>query len=182
MNKNINGSNNPNWKGGRTNDGFGYILIYNPDHPFCNNLKYVREHRLIMEQYLSEKYNMDIFILPYFEVHHINGIKDDNRIENLMLLTKGEHSSITNLGKHKDMSDRRCFRCKSNKTAILKPNKKCRTKTPLPHWYHLPWDQINWYCNKCYNKEMKKRKQLESPSKKISDFKCTSTSFSNFPS
>jgi len=77
-----------NWKGGVIIDQFGYKQIFKPDHPFCNNGGYVREHRLVMEKHLGRYLTKDE--IP----HHINEIKDDNRIENLELMTRPEH------GKH----------------------------------------------------------------------------------
>jgi uncharacterized protein (DUF1330 family) len=83
------GSNNPNWKGGRLQKTNGYIIIQQPTHPFCDIDGYVLEHRLIMERHLGRT------LLPTEVVHHINGIPDDNRIENLMLFSnQKEHAKI----------------------------------------------------------------------------------------
>jgi len=80
------GERNPNWKGGRKRTGDGYILVWSPNHPHHNCLGYVLEHRLVMEAFLGRQ------LLPTEVVHHINEIRDDNRIENLMRFdSKGEH-------------------------------------------------------------------------------------------
>lgn len=75
----------PCWKGGRSTNGNGYIQIFMPTHPSCSSDGYVLEHRLVMEKQLGR----------YLErrelVHHINGIRDDNRIENLKIVSRNNH-------------------------------------------------------------------------------------------
>ena len=77
------------WKQGKTKCN-GYWLVYKPEHPNANSQGsgYVRQNRLVMEEFLG-RYLYDDEV-----VHHINGIKDDDRIENLKLLSKEEHSSL----------------------------------------------------------------------------------------
>jgi hypothetical protein len=72
------------WTGGRRKTGPGYIAIYRPGHPSIKvgGRRYVLEHRLVMEAHLGR------YLEPHEHVHHINGIRDDNRIENLELWTK----------------------------------------------------------------------------------------------
>lgn len=85
-------NNNFNWKGGRTKHSEGYILIKARNHPFANNSFYVFEHRLIMEKHLGR------YLKPQEIIHHINGIKDDNRIENLKLFSNHkEHFSYIHI-------------------------------------------------------------------------------------
>ena len=82
----LSGKNHPNWKGGRVKEADGCFRVYCPTHPFASKRKYVLEHRLVMEKHLGRT------LLPTEIVHHINGIKDDNRIENLQLFSSsGEH-------------------------------------------------------------------------------------------
>lgn len=68
-----------NWKGGHYKNSNGYVYVLKPNHPFAKKNGYVAEHRLIFEKHLGR------YINPSEYIHHINGIKDDNRLENLKL-------------------------------------------------------------------------------------------------
>lgn len=63
----------------------GYIFVKAPNHPNVNGQGYVQEHRLVMEEMLGR------YLGPNEIVHHINGIKDDNRQENLKMVTQRNH-------------------------------------------------------------------------------------------
>jgi len=78
------GKDNPAWKGGRIRAS-GYIKIHQPGHPRSNQGNYVLEHILVWEKVHRRS-------LPIgWVIHHLNGIKDDNRPVNLLGLPKGEH-------------------------------------------------------------------------------------------
>jgi hypothetical protein len=68
------------WRGGKVMRR-GYVLLLAPDHPSVQGTKrrYVLEHRLVMEQVLGR------YLEPHEQVHHKNGVTDDNRPENLEL-------------------------------------------------------------------------------------------------
>lgn len=80
------GPNHPRWKGGRWKHKSGYIYVYMPDHPDANADSYVLEHHWVAEQTIGRR------ISPGEHVHHQNHQRDDNRPENLMVMTKAEHS------------------------------------------------------------------------------------------
>jgi hypothetical protein len=76
------------WKGGRILASGGYIAVKlprsDPLATMCDRAGYVREHRLVMARSLGRPLRRDETI------HHINGIRDDNRRENLQL-RQGQH-------------------------------------------------------------------------------------------
>lgn len=60
-------------------DGYIYLLL--PDHPNANSDNYYAEHRYIMEKHIGRVLRKDEV------VHHKNRVRNDNRIENLELLS-----------------------------------------------------------------------------------------------
>lgn len=62
-----------------------YVAIHLPDHPRAR-WGYVAEHILVWEQWHHKR-------LPKgWDVHHLNGIKNDNRPQNLLALPHAEHA------------------------------------------------------------------------------------------
>lgn len=127
----------PMWKGGVTRHSSGYILIKAEDNPRADKDGYVYAQVLIMEDFLGR------FLKKKEIVHHINGIKDDNRIENLYLCKDGrEHVRI-----HKGWKMvngkwwKKCNGCDN----FLQVNKVNFNKTPNGIWISR--------CKKCANKK-----------------------------
>lgn len=65
-------------------DQHGYALVHDRNHARANKSGFVREHIKVMTEHLQRD------LLPTENVHHINGVRDDNRIENLELWNKGQ--------------------------------------------------------------------------------------------
>ena len=74
-------------------DKGGYVLVglKSDDffYPMVNSAGLVREHRLVMAEHLG--INLHLWEI----VHHKNGVRDDNRIENLQLVSDDKHNQIT---------------------------------------------------------------------------------------
>ncbi len=63
-------------------------MLWAPDHPRAGKGQYVFEHIIVMERILRR------YLLPAESVHHRNGVRDDNRPENLELWTRPRPTGI----------------------------------------------------------------------------------------
>lgn len=88
--QNLRRAQNWNLRGGKKINTAGYVMVYQPGHPRTNkNTNAVLEHILVWEKYHKKP-------LPKgYHIHHLNGIKTDNRPSNLVALPPTRHH-----GKH----------------------------------------------------------------------------------
>lgn len=78
-NSSLKGKNSRSWKGGIYIDR--YIHIYEPSHPFAHHNGYVYQHRIIIEKIIGR------FLNPIEVIHHIDEIKTNNSLNNLIAFT-----------------------------------------------------------------------------------------------
>ena len=120
------------WKGGRIYEKRGYVKLFLPEHPQCDSKGYVYEHRYVMEKHLGRP------LIKEEDIHHINGVKDDNRIENLELHTRSSHLlEHRRINQENVIKKRVCSICSENKTYYEKKTNQYRwvfdkiTKLPV---------------------------------------------------
>lgn len=73
-----------------------------PEHPFATK-GYVFQHRLVVERHLRdaqpdsphlERIGDQLYLRRDIDIHHEDGVKDNNAIENLTPLTRVEHTQL----------------------------------------------------------------------------------------
>lgn len=83
------GQNSPAWKGEDHSyiDTDGYVQVRSPNHPKAIN-KYIKRAILVAEKKLGRPLKLGEI------THHINQIRDDDRLENIIIMTRAEHNRI----------------------------------------------------------------------------------------
>jgi len=131
----IKGKANPNYVDGKALCD-GYIFVIDYYHPYRSKINRVAEHRLVMEQYLGR------YLTPDEIVHHKNGIKTDNRIENLELTNRQIHAKIHH---EIDYTERRCILCGGMSCKKGDRDNAC-------------WNR--GLCNRCYMRKRRSKKSV----------------------
>jgi len=118
----------------------GYIQICgNIGHPMADSCGIILEHRLIMANHLKR------MLTSKEVVHHKNGNRKDNRIENLELTTQSAHAS--GHSKAPAMTEITCAYCG---TTSLKLTRNIKTKRKQ--------GQEDFYCNRsCMAKKFRNK-------------------------
>lgn len=98
-----------NWNGGKRYTNKGYKQVLAQTHPRADSSGYVMEHIIVFEQ--ATGINVPLGVC----VHHINGNKDDNRIENLCIMTNAAHTIMHHVGLNRSDETRRKISDKAKK-------------------------------------------------------------------
>lgn len=95
------GKNASNWNGGVRRTSKGYIQILMPEHKRADKGGYVMEHIVVYEKATGIEVPRNCCI------HHLNGIKNDNRIENLCMMTNSAHTIYHHTGQKRSEETRK---------------------------------------------------------------------------
>ncbi len=109
------GSDHHNWKGGSLLQGYVIVQVH-PDDPMISMAGSARrcfEHRLVVARALGRP------LKRHEIVHHINHVKDDNRLQNLQLFSSSRHNQISILEDRIAVLERKLARCVCGATAPI---------------------------------------------------------------
>lgn len=97
----VRGSRHHRWNPGRMLTEHGYVKVrVGKSHPLADPNGYAYEHHLVICSAIGR------LLRPGEVVHHKNGDKTDNRLENLELVTRAEHNAIHNCERLRDEKGR----------------------------------------------------------------------------
>jgi hypothetical protein len=82
-----------------------YYYAKVPNHPNAIRQGYVLYHRIVMENHLGRLLNANEV------VHHVNGNKKDNRLENLKVMDKANHTRMHQFAVGRKCVNLRCPQC-----------------------------------------------------------------------
>lgn len=123
---------NASWKSDIRITKFGYITERHLDHPFATKEGFVLQHRIIAEKYLlndenSVSINGKRYLKEDYVVHHIDFDRQNNRVENLMVMSKEDHRKLHGKLRHRTLQkgkDGRIMKIDKNTVKV-----KCTTMT-----------------------------------------------------
>ena len=138
------GARNPRYRNGLYTDKDGYEYMNSPTHPFKNSRGYVLKSHRIYEIYTTLLTGKVFYIPRGYEIHHKNWRVQDNRIENMQLLSKKDHASLKDGQRYeaKIPPDRPCQLC-----GIL--NEEYRKDDNTKVWYKY---EKGFICRVCYER------------------------------
>ena len=129
----------------------GYILVYEPSSKYCMTSEdwdgWVYEHMLMIEKRIG--------VIPDgFEVHHLDGDTENNRDDNLILLSKEDHTRLHNWLQSCDINLKELS---ANRMNSVKPKLyRCKNcKAPLSG------SQTQFCSTSCQNKYSSKKPEAE---------------------
>ena len=154
------GKRSMNWKGGEIKNNYGYVEVWMPEHPNANKSGYIRKHRLVMSDFLGRP------LEDNEDVHHINGIKDDNRIGNLELIQKSEHAKFHEQNDKNKHERKIKVKCVYPSCEEFTSSKYCLCR----NHYKLQWRRLkDGLVNKIHDFKEIPRKHTEETKNKLSD-------------
>lgn len=110
----------PKWKGGRLIDSNGYVDLLIKSWPSARKNGYIREHRYVMEKHIGR------CLKSTEHIHHKDGNKKNNSIDNLEILGASEHMK----------SHRRSFGCSV---------KDCKNRHQARGYCKVHWSSKYYY-------------------------------------
>lgn len=91
---NVKGKDNASFTGEKKISNYGYVLIYKPEHIYSNHAGYVFEHILVVEKKIGRHLKRPKYKKDWEVCHHKDRCKTNNSIDNLQLITHGEHIAL----------------------------------------------------------------------------------------